>query len=158
MITKKRFFSFIFLKRFAFQIWVGQRFFLCWVFKKNIIQTFTTGLSTYDFVRMASKTSGLSVRLPDMPAIIQLLTYNMLRNPSWLNIREGVRKKYNYTNSHLHGNCVRDYVDKFLHLVCFCLSYVILFTFSSCCLFKLPLQPPATTRLGTEFALFVRFL
>ena len=38
--------------------------------QQNSIRTLTTGLSTYDFVRMASKTSGLSVRLPEMPAII----------------------------------------------------------------------------------------
>ena len=127
--------------------------------KKNIIQTLTTGLSTYDFVRMASKTSGLSVRLPEMPAMILSVDVgDVLHNPNRLNIRGLVRNKSNRINSHLHGNCVRDYVDKCLHLVCFCLSYVILFTFSSCCLFKLPLQPPATTRLGTEFALFVRFL
>ena len=123
------------------------------------IQTLTTGLSTYDFVRMASKTSGLSVRLPEMPDIILSVDVDdVLHNPNRLNIRGLVRKKSNLINSNLYGSCVRDYIDKLLHLVCFCLPYFILFTFSSCCLFKLPLQPPATTRLGTEFALFVRFL
>ena len=101
--------------------------------QQNSIRTLTTGLSTYDFVRMASKTSGLSVRLPEMPAIILSVDVDdVLHNPNRLNIRGLARKKSNRINSHLYGNCVREII-----LMSFCIWFVFVYPTSSCLHFPL---------------------